>query len=211
MLQSAHKDPGIKRAIITGSVASIAPTMDILGGNDKLIIDENTNAEALSPPFANFFVAYASAKITAYKTTQDFIARDNPAFDVVTIIPSFILGKNELVTDPERITVGSNGHLFTQILGQHTFPLVGHTVHVDDVARVHVSALDPKIPGNACYIVSSGGLDGIVWADALKIVAENYPKAVAAGTLPNNGSRATLPFKLAIQARRWKSRGGFWY
>lgn len=196
MLQSAHKTPGIRRVVITGSVASIAPTMDILGGNDKLIIDENTNAEALSPPFANFFVAYSSAKITAYKATQDFIARENPAFDVVTVIPSFILGKNELVTDPERITVGSNGHLFTQILGQDTFPLVGHTVHVDDVARVHVSALDPKIPGNASYIVSSGGLDGIVWADALKIVAENYPKAVAAGTLPNNGSRATLPLKL---------------
>jgi nucleoside-diphosphate-sugar epimerase len=200
ILQSAHKTPGIRRIVITGSGTSIVPTMDIIAGNDQITVDENMTAEPLPPPYGNPFVAYATSKILAFKATQDFIEREKPAFDVITILPSYILGKNELITDPEKITVGSNGLVSASILGHDSFPAVGHTIHVNDVARVHVLALDAKVPGNTNYIVSSGGLDGIAWADALKIVADNYPDAVAAGILPNNKAKTTLPFK--IDARK---------
>ena len=199
ILQSAYKTTGIERVVITGSAASIIPTMAIVGGSDEEF-DETSRAEALPAPFRHVFVAYCASKIASYNATKDFLAKEKPAFDVVTIMPVFIIGKNELVTDPKNITQGSNGLAFRQILGEKCHPVGGATVHLDDVAKAHFLALDPKIPGNSHFILSSNGMDGTVWGQAIGIVAKNYPRAVATGTLLNNGVVETV--RLKINARK---------
>ncbi|KAL5344871.1 hypothetical protein ACLOAV_010268 [Pseudogymnoascus australis] len=199
MLQSVNRTPGIKRVVITGSIASITPPEILLNGTDK-VVDESTEAEVAVAPFPHYFVAYYSSKIAAYQATKYFIAKEQPAFDIVTLMPTFVIGKNELVTDPTMITDGSNGLAFRQILGQNFSPMVGCTVHVDDVARAHVSTLDLKVPGNGHFVLNSGELNGTVWGDAINIVARNYPKAVAAGILPNNGAITTM--KIPINASK---------
>jgi nucleoside-diphosphate-sugar epimerase len=187
MLKSAHRMSGIKRVVITASCVSIVPTMAILGGSDD-VFDESSQADALPAPYPHVFVPYCSSKILAYKATNDFIANEKPAFDVVSLMPSYIIGKNELVTDPKNITDGTNGLAFGQILGnKNPDGLSGCSVHVNDVSKAHVLALESSIPGNSHFILNSGGVDGTVWSDAIEIVAKNFPQAVAAGTLPNNG------------------------
>lgn len=54
------------------------------------------------------------------------------------------------------------------ILGQHiAYALVGVVFHVDDVARVHVDALRPRVLGGEDYILASEeGDDGDEGADA---------------------------------------------
>ncbi|KAE9368103.1 NAD(P)-binding protein [Stipitochalara longipes BDJ] len=203
MLEAAQKISGIKRVVITGSNASIIPTTAIIGSEDSSdeTYDEAAEAEAAVPPIDSPYVAYCSSKIEAYKATKSFLAKEKPSFDVITLMPSFVIGKNELVTDPKKITDGSNGFAFGQILGLSLgFSGSGSTVHLDDVAKVHVLALDPKIPGNTNYILNSGGLNGTVWSDAIGIVARNYPEAVAAGLLPNNGVMET--HKLVVDASK---------
>ncbi|KAI6779812.1 uncharacterized protein J7T54_003736 [Emericellopsis cladophorae] len=37
------------------------------------------------------------------------------------------------------------------------------SVHVNDVARAYIDALNPAFKGNRHYLVSSGGLDGTTW------------------------------------------------
>lgn len=199
MLKSAHKAPGIKRVVITASCASIVPTMALLGGSDD-VFDESSQADALPGPYPNVFVPYCGSKILAYKATHDFIANEKPAFDVVSLMPSYIIGKNELVTDSKNITDGTNGLAFGQILGnKNPDGMAGCSVHVNDVSKAHVLALEPRIPGNSHFLLNSGGVDGTIWSDAIKIVAKNFPEAVAAGILPNNGVMGSKRFRLSAK------------
>lgn len=206
MLQSAHKTSGIERVVITASAVSIVPTMAILGGSDR-IFDENSHADVLPGPYPNVFIPYCSSKILAYKASNDFIANEKPAFDVVSLMPTYIIGKNELITDPKNITDGTNGLAFGQILGnKNPDGMSGCSVHVDDVSKAHVLALGSTIPGNSHFLLNSGGMDGTVWSDAIEIVTKNFPKAVAAGTLPNNGVMGTK--KCIISGRKTEETFG---
>lgn len=206
MLQSAHKTAGIKRIAITGSIVAIADTMAFLSESQK-VFNESSTTDALTPPYSHVFVAYCTSKIAAHKATKEFVTKEKPAFDIVTLMPSYVIGKNELVTDPKKITDGTNGLAFRLVLGENGNTTAGCSVHVDDVAKAHVLALDPKIPANSDFILNSGGSDGTVWGTAADIVAENFPQAVAAGILPNNGSMPTL--KMKINASKAEETFGF--
>jgi nucleoside-diphosphate-sugar epimerase len=100
--------------------------------------------------------------------------------------------------DPSRITDSSSSLPFQQILGVYSPPVVGVTVHLDDLLKAHVLSLDPKVPGNTNYLLSSGGIVRIIWTDAIDIVAKSFPRAVAAGTLPNNGKMETQKLPIYI-------------
>jgi transketolase C-terminal domain/subunit len=61
--------------------------------------------------------------------------------------PSFVIGKNELLTDAKDVTIGTNGAAIALVLGYMSkISVVGANIHVDDVASMHVKALDSKIP-----------------------------------------------------------------
>ena len=81
---------------------------------------------------------------------------------------------------------------FAQILGHNTeSPSLGTTVHVNDVAKVHILALNPEVQGNQDFAANSGGLKGTVWSDAIEIVRRRFPEAVKDGRLPANGKALT--------------------
>lgn len=117
---------------------------------------------------------------------------ENPHFNVINIMPSFFIGKSELISGPEEITRGTNGVAFRPVLGLSTdFANPGATIHSDDVAKVHVLALDPKVQGNQNFGMMSGGVSGNVWGDSVDIVKKHFPEAVEDGRLPANGSQPT--------------------
>jgi nucleoside-diphosphate-sugar epimerase len=117
-------------------------------------------------------------------------------------MPSYVIGKSELVSDTEGITKGSNVLAIGQVLG-YSPPVAtagASVVHIDDVAKAHVLVLNSSVPGNTNYLLHSGGLEGSIWGDAIDIVAKNYPEAIPAGLLPNNGLMKTL--KLSIDGSK---------
>ena len=63
------------------------------------------------------------------------------------------------------------------------------TVHVDDVAFVHIASLDPQIKGNRNCATGSGGLNGIHWDDASEIIKKHFPEQVKTGIFPLGGHR----------------------
>ena len=107
-------------------------------------------------------------------------------------MPSFVIGDNEMITDPKLISDGTVAAAMAQVLGGDSgWGVVPSTsVHVADVARLHVEALDPRIPGNQNFLAVSEGERGTRWEEAVDIVNRNVPGAVKKGVLPNNATSA---------------------
>ena len=114
-------------------------------------------------------------------------------------MPTFILGTRDLASTPTTLASGSNGIALSNILGSSLpNPIPGTTVHIDDIARIHIAALtSDSIKGqHEDFVLNANGTDGIVWNDALKIARKHFPDAVAKGVLPLGGNTQTARRKI---------------
>jgi nucleoside-diphosphate-sugar epimerase len=97
-------------------------------------------------------------------------------------MPVFVLGRDETVTDASSIAKGTNGLLMGPVLGYaREHPLNGTSVHIDDVAKMHLLALDPKIEGNQDFLAAGPGFGKINWAASFDIIKKRFPKEYAEG------------------------------
>ncbi|KAI9776644.1 MAG: hypothetical protein M1839_009450 [Geoglossum umbratile] len=193
ILESASKIPTIKRVVITSSVVILFPTT---------VDPDKTYTEAdISPaptgPYANGFEAYGASKILAQRATDRWYANKAPGFSIVRILPSFVVGRNELVTSKSDFISGSNAVVFGPLVGDKVDqPTPGISVHLEDVANAHVQALDPRVANGENFILSSDGPAGIVFDDIIKISERLFPDAVKSGVLPLGGTRPTIRMNL---------------
>lgn len=75
---------------------------------------------------------------------------------------------------------GSNEVLLSLVTGkQFEFEMIGNAAHGIDVARAHVTALDPHVSGNRAYVINRE----IVWNDAITTAKTLYPEAFKDGRL----------------------------
>jgi nucleoside-diphosphate-sugar epimerase len=79
-------------------------------------------------------------------------------------------------------------------------PLGAHTVHLDDVAEMHIRGLTVDGPQVQSFIATSNGTDGNIISDAIEIVNKHFPEEVKSGILPNNGYTATSAGKIDASA-----------
>jgi nucleoside-diphosphate-sugar epimerase len=169
------------------------------------------SADGIAPlpltPYPNYFAAYISSKIKAYKAALSFHSTHPPNFGLTYIFPSFIIGKAELTTSTTSLTtLGSNSLLLNFVLGQQgPFPLEGQAVDVDDAASVRVKAL--KAPESVrcgevqIFLVTSP----IIRDAAAEIVKTKFSETVKAGVLPLGGKQETT----AIEFDTTNTRGVF--
>lgn len=195
ILESAHKASSVKRVVITSSAVAIVPFMALLQGSDKDTFDsENRLEDPDVSEMAHPMQLYVASKVLALNAAERWVRTEKPAFDVVHLMPSYIYGRDEFLDTPARLLGhGTNRMVLSVVLGQKDDQgATGSTVHVNDVARAHVLALDTaKVPGNTGYLLNNAA----VFDDAKAVAAKYFPEAVASGKLPNNGTRPTLPFK----------------
>jgi len=115
-------------------------------------------------------------------TTEDWLAKQKPRFETINIHPTLVIGRDDLVTSPEEIIKGTNAIVIGPLLGHGSSdPNPGSSVHLDDVAELHVRSLDPSIPGNANYLGTANPPDGIDWAESFAFVKREYPREVEKG------------------------------
>ncbi|ENH73594.1 hypothetical protein FOC1_g10002844 [Fusarium oxysporum f. sp. cubense race 1] len=148
ILKAAKKVSTIKRVVVTSSIASLI-TWDYLISSDTtkvFTVRDTYTPTNLDGPFANAMDAYGVSKAAALAATERFKQEEKPHFEVISILPSMVTGKNEL--------------------------------------------------GNRNYLCSSGGIEGTKWEDAKDIVRRNFPKAVAIGIFPLEGSQPSRPIRL---------------
>jgi nucleoside-diphosphate-sugar epimerase len=198
ILSSAIRTSGIKRIVITSSNAGVVPFADLAGSESGETFDGDHRVPADEGPYGHALQAYSASKVKALLATDEFFASNKPEFDHINIMPCFVIGRNDLATTPEAVSMSSNGVLLRLVLGSDGFmPLPGTTVHLKDVAKMHVLALNSdKIAGGSNFIAASAGLKGNQFNDYQEIVRRNFPNAVENGTLPNNGDQPTKSLKL---------------
>jgi hypothetical protein len=132
-----------------------------------------------------------------------------PSFDLINVMPSFLIGKNELITSAKEYLIGGTDRIALRpILGNKADQaLPGNSVHVNDVAKIQVMALDPKIQGNQNFMISSQGPEGTVWDDAIEIAKRNFPDAVEKGLLKLGGTQPSK--RLLLDSSRTEEVFGF--
>jgi nucleoside-diphosphate-sugar epimerase len=199
ILEAAKKARSIRRVVITASCVSTIPWKDFTSGSSSIIFNEASRTPLTQEPYDNSFEAYAASKVAAFNETESWLAKEkaNISFDVINILPGFVIGKDELVTEASDALRGTNMPVLGPVTGNDAGYTPSASVHLLDVASAHVKSLDSKVPGNQSYLLVA---QDTKWEDTLDIVARNFPAAVKAGTLANNGKNVTLPVKIDASA-----------
>ena len=190
IMRSATRTPSVKRMAITSSVVAIIAWDQFFSIESDRVFSAADETAAPTGPYGNPFEAYGASKVFALHAAEEFLRDNRPAYDVNFILPGFVVGRNELITDPAHILDGTNEGALLQVLGKTApYPLPASTVHVDDVAKAHVLALDPSVLSGQKFGVTSNGIQGPKWDDSLAVVREHFPKQVADGTFPLGGTQ----------------------
>lgn len=163
-------------------------------------------------PFVAPIEAYAVAKSHALAASERFIEEKQPAFDIVSILPSMVIGKNELNTKKEDLQTGTNSAVIGPLIGVASeTPFLGASVHLHDVARAHVDALDAAMPGNRRLLCTSGGQQGTTWDDVKDIASRLYGEQISKGMFTLTGTSPSRPLRLnAAETEKllgWKFAG----
>lgn len=192
-LESAKATPSIKRVVITSSVAAVMTYAQIHKIPCPTPFTETSRVPDPHGPYNDGeFEAYCSAKAQALNAAEKWKATHNPRFSLVHIHPGFVIGRDELVTSFADFKRGTNIVALANVLGtKNAGPSSSTAVHLDDVARAHVEALDSRVPDGQSLILASEGLNGNDYDEALEVVAKTFPKAVKKGIFPNNGNTLT--------------------
>jgi nucleoside-diphosphate-sugar epimerase len=152
--------------------------------------------------------AYWASKAYSRIAAREFVEQKRPHFDFVHLLPSVVFGPDERILptgSADELLKDSRAAVLAPALDGSTncpFPYVGVPVHVADVARAHVDAVDTtRIPGNSEYILSSNTPDGIVWDRDIAAVANKYfSKEVENKTLPLEGTLTSIKFRLDVNS-----------
>ena len=190
ILNSALSHPTIKRIVITSSVVGIMDGPALMVGDSTTTYTPQTRRSPLpTAPWGGPAEAYFNSKSLSLNATDEFLATQSPHFTIVNIMPGFVIGRSELITKSEDILKSTNAVPLAAVLGVKGDKKPAMITHIDDVARIHVAALDTaKVPGNRGFLLQSGDGGKIVFDDALEVAKEKFADAVEEGILPMGGT-----------------------
>ncbi|THV48369.1 hypothetical protein BGAL_0252g00010 [Botrytis galanthina] len=182
ILEAALKTPSLRRIVLTSSIVANMPFPHVT--EDPPFITANSRVPDIEGQTKDVFSAYCAAKIATLNATDAFVEEHKPHFDVVKVFPGFVYGRDQRATDINSLMSGSNRLVLAILLGQ-TFdqPRLAGAAHVDDVAKVHVLALDKKLAGTHDLGVTAP----MVYEDAFEIVKKHFPKEVEKGVFKQGG------------------------
>ncbi|KAM0249168.1 hypothetical protein ACHAQJ_009175 [Trichoderma viride] len=193
LLESSHKAGTVRRIVITSSGVANVPFHYFLGQGDDKIFDAEGRIPLDPGPYNFEFQAYSASKVAALNDSEAWVAENKPAFDLISILPGWIFGPDELaITSADFENASTNSVLLGVLRGSESdIPFNSNAVHVDDTAQLHVEALNPKIPGNQAFMATADGIDGMVWQEGIDIIKKHFPEAIADGRLKTTGKQPT--------------------
>ena len=197
ILKSAANVPSVRRVVITSSIVALIPHDQLSNGDITTVYTRESRVRPLPMgPYQSPVEGYRASKALALDAAEKFQREVKPGFSIVHVMPGYVFGANELVSDAASVSSGSNA-IFMSMLGTEELdPTFGAVVHLDDVSRIHVGALDEeKVPAGANFITAIP----VKFEHTLDIVKRLFPEAVEDGRLPFIG-RQTMPLTIDIQA-----------
>ncbi|KAJ5753520.1 NAD-dependent epimerase/dehydratase [Penicillium nucicola] len=210
VLEAATRVPSIRRVVLTSSCVTLIPfEWNMNPDSERLYSVADTNT-SVAGPFSSAMEAYWASKALARVETKEFFSNMRPAFDFVNLLPSVVIGPDDrLDADPNAtgrsLLQGTRAAVLAPALTSSLnspFPYVGTPVHVADVARAHVDAIDSQlVPGNSEYILSSDAPDGVIWdRDVKNVCREFFSEEIESGKLPLEGSLTAKKWRLNVQS-----------
>ena len=196
ILKSAkEKGTMVRRIVMTSSTVAIAPP-DVYLTTTKshehdITRGPETRVAIPAPPYESELQAYCVGKAAGLNAAEAFVENNATIFDLISIIPSCIIGKHELVTDIESMRANSSAIIIDLLTGVNGYAGVGNAVLCADVARAHVMALEPDVKGHHSFLTSTE----VVWEDAISIAKKYFPDAFDTGVFREGGRKHTIPIK----------------
>lgn len=187
--------PSVKRVVITSSFASIVNGNK--GNNVGYKYSEKdwnpiTEEEALANPSSG----YRASKTFAEKAAWEFVEKEKPNFDIVTMCPPLVLGPVVHYLNSLDALNTSNQRIRNLITGQNKseIPDTGVYLWVDvrDLALGHVKAIEVPEAGNKRFFITAGYFSNKEIADIIRKNFKEYeselPKEdVKGGDYPEGG------------------------
>lgn len=164
--------PTVKTVVITSSFSAV-----INAASHPKVYDESSwNPITMEQASEGANIAYRVSKTFAEKAAWDFVAHEKPNFQIVTILPTLVLGPPVHPLDGLASVNTSNERLRDMIQGKMKHELTPSVfflwVDVRDVALAHVKAIEvPEAAGKRFFLVA-GHADNAAIADAAK---EGFP------------------------------------
>jgi len=185
----AARAAGVKRVVITSSVAAVASAR-----TDRTRFDESDWSDVTAPTIN----AYSLSKTLAERAAWDFVA-DGHGPELAVINAGQVFGP------PLDANVQTSGEMIENFL-RGRYPLVSKfglpVVDVRDVAAAHVAAMEKPEAAGQRFIVA----DAFLWfSDIGRILGEAFPayrRKMPKGELPNAVSRLLVPFRPDVRAVR---------
>ncbi|ODO08642.1 D-lactaldehyde dehydrogenase [Cryptococcus wingfieldii CBS 7118] len=175
ILKSIQKNnPGIKRVVITSSVASVMSARS--RKTPVIYTEEDWNVDSIKHVEENGVNSdggdsYRASKTLAEKALWKFIEDEKPTWDAAAINPPLVIGEVIHQCDnPEKLntSVHSFWEWLTGKKSESDLPAPGaNWVDVKDVALAHVRALTVSEAGGNRFIVSAGPFAGQDYVDVL--------------------------------------------
>ncbi|KAK3299459.1 uncharacterized protein B0H64DRAFT_472587 [Chaetomium fimeti] len=183
ILRAAAKVPTVARVVVTSSLAALIPFQDLSrpgGAPGGARAYTPLDRAPLEPaPYRSDVAAYVASKISALQAADAWVTANAPHFDLVHLHPGFVLGPHHTATTLPRALQGGNTLVMAALraAGLRRRRPRGSThaavsVHVDDLAKVHVRALHQgTVPGGCGYIVARPA----AWEDVPRIACARFP------------------------------------
>ncbi|KAI1774804.1 aldehyde reductase [Hypoxylon cercidicola] len=181
-LESAAKEPGMKRAVLTSSSgALVSATPNKVFTIDSNMWNEAAVEAAISSPDENTFKqmgnVYAASKTKGEQAAWQWMRENNPSFALNTILPNANLGPPlDVANQGSRSTL--NWFKLMLEKGEAVSPsdlpgfIPQHYVDVRDDAALHVAALIyPDVKGQR-LLAFAGPFN---WNDVLRVMKKTFP------------------------------------
>ncbi|KAJ9621691.1 hypothetical protein H2203_007180 [Taxawa tesnikishii (nom. ined.)] len=186
VLESAKKVGSVEKVVITSSILANVPPAVLFGleKSEEKFGADSPRIPDLKPPFSSPMQAYAASKYAALNATEAWVRENEPKFSVVGVFPGYVFGRDAWARETKDLLGTTNGLLLRPITGgaDESKPDLPQWASLDDVAEVHVRALDSKISGHEGFTVAVQGR----WEGVPTIVMEGFKREIEEGLIPEN-------------------------
>jgi nucleoside-diphosphate-sugar epimerase len=198
LLTSAMKQPTIRRIIITSSMVTLIPFSWLANPDERTYTARDVNSHP-NRAVSHAMEGYWTSKALARSAVSDFIATHKPRFETVQLLPGVVIGPDIRATSIADLRNKTPlwSLKMAPILGVRLIdPMVSVPVHVADVARAHVDAIAPSVPGNADYTLNSQSAGGIEWDDMNELAQRHFPDRVGTKEMPLGGTLPSMKWRV---------------
>ncbi|KAG8741623.1 methylglyoxal reductase (NADPH-dependent) gre2 [Ceratobasidium sp. 414] len=184
--------PTVERVVVTSSIVAI---VDFSKGARPgyAYSEKDWNPLPFEKAQENAQLGYVGSKLYSEKAAWEFMDKEKPAFDLVTICPPMVYGPAmQEVTSMANLNWSSKKFygIFNGQEKEFTPDVFWLWADVRDVAESHVAALEKPEAGGQRFFATAGNFN---IAQVVRYIWEHYPERASAKGIPKDTTNVEYP------------------